>query len=197
MIACALAPEGLAAVFDVQGRVSVAAVDTLVFAEPSVAGPAEVARQRLMSEWGVLVVRLEGLDGVQREQQCGRGGRRWECGELAARWLGQRLEDRMVRCRVTGGRREALFRGSEEGGPGVLGWGWSARCSVDGVDLGRMVIRAGWAVSDDPELGVELADAQARRRGLWRAEVASPREWFRRRAAAVRAWERQDGRSGR
>ena len=114
-IASALAPEVEAAVFDVEGRVSVAAVDTLVFAEPSVAGPAVVTHHGLMSEWGVLVVRLEGLDGVQREQQCGRGGRRWECGELAARWLGQRLEDRMVRCRVTGGRREALFRGFRGG----------------------------------------------------------------------------------
>ena len=196
-LASLAAADGSAAVFDVQGQVSVAAVDTLVFAEPSVAARGRVAVQALVSEWGVLVVRLEGLDGVQREQQCGRGGRRWECGELAARWLGQRLEGRIVRCRVGGQRREALFMGSEDGGPGVLGWGWSGRCSIDGVDVGRMVVRAGWAVSDDPELGVELAEAQVRRRGLWRVDVASPREWFRRRAAAVRAWEQQDGRGGR
>jgi endonuclease YncB( thermonuclease family) len=116
-------------------------------------------------------VRLHGIDAPERDQACERGGRRYACGEEAARALAELVAGRDVRC---------AGRGEDQYGRVI------AVCRADGTDLGEAMVRAGWAVAFR-RYAEDYVDAEAAARragaGLWAGQFEAPEDWRRQRPA--------------
>lgn len=114
-----------------------------------------------------LTIRLTGLDAVEYRQDCARAdGSRWPCGHEARTAL-ERIAGRgPLHCELAA--RDVYHR-------------TLASCRTapfpDGVDLTAEMIRAGWAVATEDGYAVEEAEAQARRRGIWRGAFTRPADW--------------------
>ena len=80
-------------------------------------------------------VRLHGRDAPERSQACERGGRRYACGQAAARALAALLAGRAVRCTARGRNRYGRT---------------VAVCRVGGADVGEAMVHSGWAVALRP-----------------------------------------------
>lgn len=191
------------------GTVSVASGDTLVFRSSSSAA--------LLLDWPVsagalrrlVPVRLAGIAAVQADQRCGRGEAQWACGERARRALAVLVGNDTVHCSVlakaAGAYRRAVailpghfLRGQGETdahellGPGVSVPALVAECATDAIsDLGREVLKAGFAVAERGRYRFELAGAVQAGRGMWvqgpSGGFAPPDEWLLRRVAAIAA----------
>lgn len=112
------------------------------------------------------VYHLHGIDAPELDQTCEREGVTYACGEVAAEALRAFVGDDPVSCDPV--NRDRYGR-------------TIARCSVDGVDLGSMMVNAGWAL-DWPRYSrgayqVEQDAAQAAGRGLWGGSFVIPWEW--------------------
>ena len=117
---------------------------------------------------GGISVRLHGIDAPERDQVCtGQRGVAIACGQMARNALAGLIGDREVRCepetRDRYGRTVAV-------------------CFAVDLDLGREMVRLGWARAytqySDRYLA-EQRDARAARRSLWRWDWALPSEWRR------------------
>ena len=106
-------------------------------------------------------VRLAGIDAPELDQTCRDGEREVACGRLAREELAGFLAGDAVRCEPEGRDRYGRLL---------------ARCRVDGHDLGRAMVAAGWALAYG-DYRVEEAEARAARRGLWRTEFVPPQDW--------------------
>jgi len=106
-------------------------------------------------------IRLKGIDAPEYNQSCTRDGQNYACGREALRAL-QRL---VVRAEVIceGYERDRYER--------LL-----ARCMVDGEDIGRALVEAGWAMAYGDYDAVE-AEARRARRGIWAGGFDAPRDW--------------------
>lgn len=109
-------------------------------------------------------IRLKGIDAPEMEQRCSRAGRSYACGETARRALIDLLSGENVRCRPAG--RDRYRR--------IL-----ARCTVNGNDIGTLMVESGWAVSYGRDYDAEEARAQERRAGLWEGAFERPQDWRR------------------
>lgn len=110
-------------------------------------------------------IRLEGIDAPEFDQTCTIAQSEMRCG-ISARDHLRRLTGRQtVRCE---GWREDRFER-------LL-----AKCSVGAVDLNRMMVLDGWAISYG-EYGAEEAQAREAERGLWAGDFMPPRQWRRER----------------
>ena len=117
-------------------------------------------------------VRLEGIDAPESAQHCGEGAERWPCGAEATHALAAHLEGARIECTQTG--RDRYGR--------VL-----ARCRADGADIGRWMVRQGWAIAYQDAAGRYSAtqrEAESAKRGLWRGPFVAPAQW--RRGARLR-----------
>lgn len=130
-----------------------------------VIGPARVIDGDGLWVQGV-EIRLHGVDAFELRQTCGEV----ECGLDARRALHRMVADRTVACR---------FVDQDRYGRQV------STCSVDGVDIGGVLVREGHALAYTTYSTAyvdEEAAARAAHAGAWAGEVTPPSEW-RRRAA--------------
>lgn len=112
-------------------------------------------------------IRLHGIDAPEIRQTCKAGGVTWRCGERATLALFGRIGRNEVRCKE-------LYRDRYRR---VL-----AICYADGDDLGRWMVREGWAVASrrhsDRYITAE-SEARAAGRNLWRGRFILPWDWRR------------------
>lgn len=140
------------------------AIAALPVAAADLMGPAEVIDGDTIRVNGV-VVRLYGIDAPETGQEC-RDGHGWaySCGNMASYALNQLLTA-PVTCRDAG-----------DGGWGrMLG-----RCSVQGFDLSRMLVRHGNALAyRQYSLEYVAVEEQARLegRGVWQGAFQPPWYW--------------------
>ena len=109
-------------------------------------------------------IRLHGIDALERKQSCVRAnGERWACGLEAKKAVEDLIGEQEVVC---GDLRLGLLR-------------YRGRCRIDGEDLGRWVVRQGWAFAKYADDYIpDEADARAARRGAWSgARPEPPWEW--------------------
>ena len=131
------------------------------------ADPSGVVRVIDADTWDVgdTRVRLFGIDAPELDQTCTLDGRAWECGVWAADETRRWYEGRTATCRaVTIDRYGRTV----------------ARCSVDGQDVGRQMVRAGWALAyRDYSMDYDLDEktAAVQRRGLHRGEAQEPAQF--------------------
>ncbi len=107
-------------------------------------------------------VRIFGIDAPELDQTCTADGRDWSCGLWAAEETRRWYDGYEARCTaVTTDRYGRTV----------------ARCSVDGQDVGRQMVRAGWALAYrqySMESDLDEKTAAVRGRGLHRGEVQDP-----------------------
>lgn len=108
-------------------------------------------------------VRLTGIDAPELDQTCGEGGTAWACGQAARSFLDRIAGDTDVSCRRSGRDRYGRTL---------------ATCSVAGRDIGKAIVDAGWAVAD-LSYGLDQAEAQAQKRGIWSGPFVMPADWRR------------------
>lgn len=114
-------------------------------------------------------VRLWGIDAPERHQWCAdAAGQGYACGAKATRFLRDLIAEREVRCD---------YRSRDRYGRDV------ARCWTEGLDLGRAMVRAGWAVDFSrysagcylrSEVSAELQSA-----GMWAGRFERPEDYRR------------------
>ena len=111
--------------------------------------------------------RLFGIDAPEKAQRCLKDGIAWQCGIAATEALTKLVSG-----------RDATCRGVELDRYGRT----VAVCSVDGIDLGKAMVRDGWALAyrtfsrdyvDDENL------ARAGKLGIWTSGFVTPEEWRR------------------
>lgn len=113
-------------------------------------------------------IRLWGIDAPEFFQTCrDQNGQNYSCGREAKDFLQDLIAARAVRCEKMP-RREGEAR-------------TVARCFAGEDDLGRMMVRGGWAVEYKYfSKGFYTADelqAKKNRRGLWAGTFTNPRDW--------------------
>jgi endonuclease YncB( thermonuclease family) len=111
-------------------------------------------------------VRLWGIDAPELDQTCERDGAVYPCGEVAADMLQAFVGSEPVAC---------VEVEKDRYGRTV------ARCQVGGVDLGALMVGAGWAVDFERYSGGHYAPyqdaAKQAGRGLWHGSFAMPWDW--------------------
>ncbi len=115
-------------------------------------------------------IRLLGIDAPEIKQQCETpDGNLWPCGKMAKAMLEGVLESggRGIACVITGKDRYQRDLGRCYAGP-----------INDGMDVQRMLIRAGFAVSEyGKEYQQDEAVASAQSRGMWAGNFVRPKDW--------------------
>ncbi|WP_048648716.1 thermonuclease family protein [Nitratireductor soli] len=106
-------------------------------------------------------IRLKGLDAPEYTQTCSRQGVTYACGRQARDMLRRLASNGPVTCQ--GHERDRYDR--------LL-----AVCSVNGTDVGRALVEAGWAVAYGDYDDVE-AEARRARKGMWDGAFDAPRDW--------------------
>jgi len=115
-------------------------------------------------------IRLSGIDAPEARQECrNRGGESYPCGREAARALAAALAGRSVTC-------TALDHDRYDRDVAV--------CTVDGRDLGELMVRAGHAIELPQHSRGRYAaaerEAREARRGIWSGAFEAPVAWRRR-----------------
>lgn len=106
-------------------------------------------------------VRLAGIDAPELAQECRRDGREWPCGRVARQELAMSIRGNPLVCRV----RELDRYGRA-----------LARCEAGGEDIGRAMVRSGFALAYGA-YDAEEADARAAGRGIWAGSFERPAAW--------------------
>lgn len=108
-------------------------------------------------------LRLLSMDAFESAQTCSREGVKYPCGGEATRALIRLIGQKEVRCE--GDKRDRYNR------PLV-------HCRVGDLDLGREMVRSGWAISayGSEYRGVEEA-AQRATAGAWAGTFQNPADW--------------------
>lgn len=115
---------------------------------------------------GETPVRLAGIDAPDQDQTCRHAdGSVYSCGEMATKLMKRLLRNGYPECRDRSvdryGRRLAV-------------------CYADGRDLGRAMVRAGWALTHREGAVTYMSDeasARAQQRGMWAGSFEPPSEW--------------------
>jgi endonuclease YncB( thermonuclease family) len=110
-------------------------------------------------------VRIFGIDAPEQDQTCERAaGGVWNCGAEATRVLRQIAGSQIVDCHV---RATDMYDRAV------------ALCRVGEEDLGRAMVRSGFAIrtSRRGEYAAEENMARAGRLGLWSGTFQNPKDW--------------------
>lgn len=138
-----------------------------MLAEP-LTGPATVTDGDTIQVQGERV-RLWGIDAPEMNQVCHADGQPYQAGEMAAMAVTVVIDNDPVSCDVLD---------TDRYGRAVV------RYSVEGNDLGSMMVAAGWAwdFTRYSDGFYEMEEASARQAGLgvWGGECMAPWEWRRR-----------------
>ena len=111
-------------------------------------------------------IRLHGMDAPERHQTCrDQNGRKWYCGVAATRHLAALTGGAPVTCRkVTTDRYNRTI----------------AVCESHGQDIGRRMVRDGWAVAYirySRAYAGDEAHARKLKKGIWRGYFTLPETW--------------------
>ena len=144
----------------------------ILFSAPAFAAPNGTVRviDADTIDVGGTRVRLFGIDAPEMGQPCRADWREWDCGAWTRDAVRNHFEGTYARCQT---------RDTDRYGRAV------AQCSVDGKDMGQMIVDSGlaWAFrrySDTYDLDEKAAAVAGR--GLWGVEIQLPSEY---RAARV------------
>ena len=114
-------------------------------------------------------IRLSGIDAPERKQNCRHAnGETWACGKRA----GEAVRDILathgqgIQCIILGGGYYGRLLGE-----------CFAGTVDDGVDLQKMLVRQGLALSAQGQYDDEEAYAQEQCLGVWAGAFAEPKEW--------------------
>jgi endonuclease YncB( thermonuclease family) len=115
---------------------------------------------------GAARIRLFGIDAPESDQRClDAHGRVWNCGLEATSKLQSFSGGRPWVCELTGLDRYGRHLGA---------------CSVDGEDVGRWLVRNGWALAFRRYSTIYVADedyAREHQVGLWSGAFIAPWDW--------------------
>jgi endonuclease YncB( thermonuclease family) len=115
---------------------------------------------------GAAKIRLNGIDAPETDQRCiDAHGQVWSCGVEATAKLQAYSHDRSWTCELTGLDRYGRFLGT---------------CLVDGEDIGRWLVRNGWALAFRRYSTVYVPDedyAREHQLGLWSGAFIAPWDW--------------------
>jgi endonuclease YncB( thermonuclease family) len=115
---------------------------------------------------GAVKIRLAGLDAPETDQVCiDSQGRSWPCGLEARKRLQSFSGGRTWLCRLTGEVTYDRQVGS---------------CTIDGEDVGRWLVREGWALAFKRYSQMYVRDeifARKRQKGLWSGAFVAPWDW--------------------
>ncbi len=143
----------------------VAILPTVALAD--ISGPAHLIDGDTL-EIGGERIRLHGIDAPERGQTCLLQGRRYSCGIDATELLRELVSGKEVTC-------DAVYRDRYERTVAV--------CVIPGgIDLGRAMVRQGWALIDRQytlSYVDEEDEARKKRLGIWRGQFKPPWEWRR------------------
>lgn len=106
-------------------------------------------------------LRLRGIDAPEYRQICQLDGRGYDCGREARRALADLAEGRALICE--GWERDKYMRLLVE-------------CRDGTKNVNAEMVRLGWAVSYG-DYRAEEREARSAKRGLWRGEFETPRDW--------------------
>lgn len=137
-------------------------------ASPELRGIARAVDGDTLSVNGVNV-RLFGIDAPERGQTCEKNGSAWACGGFAKATLQAQADGRMVRC-------EVKVAADRSGRPVAVCW-------AAGVELARLLVRAGAAVAYrrySDHYASDEAVAQAGHIGIWAGRMVLPQDFRRR-----------------
>ncbi len=109
-------------------------------------------------------LRLNNMDAFESAQKCLRAGAEYRCGDEATAYLINLIASREIRCEQVG---TDYYRR-----PLVI-------CRLGSIDLGREMVRAGWALAEfDPrDYAADQEHARANKLGAWLGTFQRPREW--------------------
>jgi endonuclease YncB( thermonuclease family) len=133
-------------------------------AEPVVAVPRIVDADTVEAD--ATKIRLNGIDAPETDQRClDAHGQVWSCGVDAATKLREYSHERPWSCELTGKDRYGRFLGT---------------CSVSGDDIGRWLVRNGWALAFRRYSTTYVVDedyAREHQLGLWSGAFIAPWDW--------------------
>ena len=118
---------------------------------------------------GERVIRFWGIDAPEINQRCLKDdGSEYKCGSDAKTALEVLIKDKPLICEYF--NKDRYKRDI-------------ARCSVNGIDIGGLMISLGWAVDYERyskgHYKIEQFQAQKKRLGIWEGEFELPREYRR------------------
>jgi hypothetical protein len=115
---------------------------------------------------GTIKVRLNGVDAPENDQRClDAQGQVWSCGVEAAAKLKAYADSRTWSCELTGVDRYGRSLGT---------------CLIGGEDVGRWLVRNGWALAFRRYSTVYVQDedyAREHQLGLWAGAFIAPWDW--------------------
>ena len=129
------------------------------------AGPARVINGDTLEVVGTRI-RIHGIDAPETEQLCSTAKDQTACGRQATRQMRDLIAGQPVRC-------ERLYLGR-------LGRPRGVCFNAEGLDLGREMVRTGWALAyrqDSLDYVADEEAASAARKGLWETTFTPPWEW--------------------
>jgi endonuclease YncB( thermonuclease family) len=106
-------------------------------------------------------VRLAGIDAPEVTQTCERRGAPYACGAEAAGHLMRLISAEEVNCKVLGRQKDH----------------YTAECDVAGMDLGALMVAAGWALDRGGRYSAYEMGAKLGGFGLWEGTFMPPAEW--------------------
>lgn len=110
-------------------------------------------------------IRLHGIDAPESGQLCIANGSVYRCGQNSTLYLEQTLGSSTITCEA---------RDIDRYGRTI------ATCSVNGADVGAVMVAGGWALAyrryDDVYVPME-AEAAEFRRGMWQGTFIEPARW--------------------
>jgi endonuclease YncB( thermonuclease family) len=137
----------------------------LAAAQPTISGAARAVDGYTVAVNGVSI-RLFGIDSPETKQTCQRGsGTPYDCGRDATAHLQSLIGSQQVACELMTVDRYDRY---------------VALCRANGTDLGKAMVRDGWAVAFvhySNNYVAEEAEARAARRGLWQGSFELPWQW--------------------
>ncbi len=112
-------------------------------------------------------MRLKGIDAPEMDQTCVRHGTVYPCGEVSKQALVDFVAKGDFICRHHRTRRDRYGR--------IL-----AVCWIDGVDVGYLMVRSGWALAYR-KYSTDYVEAEEKAKeeklGMWAGEFTEPWEW--------------------
>lgn len=110
-------------------------------------------------------VRIASIDAPESKQNCRTERKQVPCGEQAGAYLKALISGGEVRCEMWGKPTRDRV---------------AAICFVDGQDIGRAMVRAGWAINEDKYgnlYAAEETSARSESKGIWGMKFERPDHW--------------------
>ena len=155
------------------GGVAIAAFFAIMFSknETSSTEPTNTQRQMVEVIDGDTIdvdgmrIRLHGIDAPERGQPCTKNGAQFNCGSAAKDHLTYLLIGERVNCTAASKDR----------------WGRQVSiCKIGKLDIGRQMVRQGWAIAYAEYSSDYVEDEQFARTnefGMWSKDFAPPKDW--------------------